>query len=309
MHCILLACLLVGNVVCAISAGGNRGFRRSPTLSKNEILKLSFRTHPKKRNLPAAVQGQNGSAKYLFRKARHGKVSVNRIVASKKVATKFSINTKTSKSVRQQIKDFFSKVHFKSRRAKGGSSSLSGVQTGGLPLCACKWPDLTQDGANEQVCPPPPIKCEICMGATNAIRFGSNPINYCGSDGDLYTEESDKRSFYEFCYAVGSSMEGMAFEIHGVITALTMKFGEGYGASHEICSDLRCCDEIPTHTDLPPKTPEAIRNKVSGGGAGSGDDDMNNNVEGVSEAKGADMNTNGGTHAGPGSGSRKDTFS
>ena len=60
---------------------------------------------------------------------------------------------------------------------------------------------------------------------------------------------------------------------------------------------------------MPPKTPEAIRNKVSGHGADSGDDDMRNNVEGVSEAKGADMNTNGGTHAGPGSGSRKDTFS
>ena len=239
MHCILLACLLVGNFVCSISVRDTRRLLRQPILSKNEILKLSFSTHPRTRNLPGNVQGQNSGAKYLFQKAHRGKLSAGRMAALKKVPTKFSINNKTSKSVRQQIKDFFKvQFSFKSRRAKGGSSSASGarVQTdGGLPICNCEWPD------KEQQCPSPPIKCEACMGAVNAIRFGSNPINYCGSDGDLYTEESDKRSFYEFCYVVGQEMEEMALDISGIITELTIKFGEGYGASHEICSDLSCC--------------------------------------------------------------------
>ena len=222
MHCILLVCLLAGHFVCSISAGNQY-----------------FRTHTRKRNLAGVVQGQNSDTKYLFHKAPRVKSPVGRMAALKKAPATFSINNKSSKSVRQQVKDFFSKVQFsfKSRGAKSGSSSALGVRAktgGGLGICGCKWPDLSQGGTSEQLCPSPPIKCEICMGATNAIRFGSNPINYCGSDGDLYTEESDKRSFYEFCYVVGQEMEEMALDISGIITELTIKFGEGYGASHEI---------------------------------------------------------------------------
>ena len=93
-------------------------------------------THPRKRNLAGVVQGQNSDTKYLFHKAPRVKLSVGRTAAVKKAPATFSINNKSSKSVRQQVKDFFSKVQFsfKSRGAKSGSSSALGVraQTGGL---------------------------------------------------------------------------------------------------------------------------------------------------------------------------------
>eukprot|EP00942_MAST-04A_sp_MAST-4A-sp1_P000805 g805.t1 len=124
--------------------------------------------------------------------------------------------------------------------------SQSRVGEGKLLACKCMWPEITGDGASaEQPCPPPPIKCEICMNAVNAVRYGSHPINYCGNTPSIL-------KFYDFCVQAGEQMSGIYMDVHDVIVQLTKRFGEEYGASGEICAELGCCMEKPGHTPLPP---------------------------------------------------------
>ena len=291
--------------------------QRQPILTENDILKLSLRTHAhvNKRmytNIVNTNTNNNDNSSSSSNKNRNNIVGVTTPLRN----TTYKDNYAHNKSMKEKIKAIFAKVHFsfKSSRLRSRESAK-----GMLPSCRCKWPDLSQDGAEPQPCPPPNIKCEICMSSVNALRYGSNPINYCGGsfDMDLYSENQDDTSmqvYAEFCRHAGAEMSGVEMDIHHLIKELTINFGEGFGASHEICTNMGCCDEKPTHTDLPPFEAGAISNKASGrdpisGGLGGGNDNMYHNIEGVKEAKGADMNTNGGTHQGPGSGSRRDTYS
>eukprot|EP00943_MAST-04B_sp_MAST-4B-sp1_P009165 g9165.t1 len=116
--------------------------------------------------------------------------------------------------------------------------SQSRVGDGKLSACTCMWPEITGDGASaEQPCPPPPIKCEVCMNAVNAVRYGSHPINYCNSPSIS--------KFYDFCVQAGDEMSGIYLDVHDLIVQLTKKFGEEYGASGEICAELGCCMSKP----------------------------------------------------------------
>jgi hypothetical protein len=287
--------------------------QRQPILTENDILKLSLRTHAhvNKRMFTSIVNTNNNNNNNRSSSTNNNRNNIVR-VSIPSIPHTYAHN----KSMKEKIKAIFDKVDFsfKSSRLRGRQNAK-----GMLPSCRCKWPDLSQDGAEPQPCPPPNIKCEICMSSVNALRYGSNPVNYCAGsfDMDLYSENQDDTSmqtYQEFCQHAGAEMSGVTMEIYHVIKELTKSFGEGFGASHEICTNMGCCDEKPTHTDLPPFEAGAISNKASGrdpvsGGQGGGNDNMYHNVEGVKEAKGADMNTNGGTHQGPGTGSRKDTYS
>ena len=148
--------------------------------------------------------------------------------------------TKTSSvAIAEKAKTFLKDVFLRFR-------SQSRVGGGGLPACKCMWPEITGDGASaEQPCPPPPIKCEICMNAVNAVRYGSHPINYCGNTPSI-------SKFYDFCVQAGDQMSGIQMDVHHIIVELTKRFGEEYGASGEMCAELGCCMEKPGHTPLPP---------------------------------------------------------
>ena len=131
----------------------------------------------------------------------------------------------------------FLKELFLRFRAKAKASTL--------PSCACQWPEITSEGASaEQFCPPSPIKCEICMNAVN-IRFESHPKNYCGASPTV-------SKYYDFCIDVGGDMGAIYGDVHHIIEELTIKFGQYYGASNEICTELGCCNQKPIHRPLPP---------------------------------------------------------
>ena len=110
------------------------------------------------------------------------------------------------------------------------------VKEKAMSACYCSWPEITSDGASEeQPCPPPPIKCEICMNAINAVRFENHPVNYCGASATV-------SRYYDFCFKAGNEVAQVYGEVHHIIKELTIKFGTHYGASAEICMDMGCCN-------------------------------------------------------------------
>ena len=287
--------------------------QQKPVLTENDILKLSLRTHVNKIFHTSVIHHVKNKSRFVSFPLSMLSSSLFRTNSSNENAFSINYNNKTMK---EELRTIFSKVHF-SFKSKNLRTKNTQKTKGALPACSCKWPDLSQDGAKPQSCPPPNIKCEICMGSVNALRYGNNPINYCGGNVNIDTDtenpdagEDTVATYEDYCRVAGGEMYGVSFQVTDLIRQLTKRFGEGYGASHEICTNFGCCDEKPTHTDLPGWEPGAIRNKVTGrdpvSGGHGGNDNMYNNVGGVADAKGPDLSTNGGTHQGPGSGSRKD---
>ena len=81
------------------------------------------------------------------------------------------------------------------------------------------------------------------MNAVNAIRFESHPKNYCGASPTV-------SKYYDFCIDVGN-MGAIYGDVHHLIEELTIKFGQYYGASNEICTELVL--NQPIHGPLPPQ--------------------------------------------------------
>ena len=135
--------------------------QRQPMLTENDILRLSLRTHThvNKRMYKNNVNMNNKEINISSSNHKNDVLGFSTPPTSPRNST-YKYNYAHNNSMKEEIRAIFAKVHFSFK-----SSRLRSRQTakGMLPSCRCKWPDLSQDGAEPQPCPPPNIKCEICM--------------------------------------------------------------------------------------------------------------------------------------------------
>ena len=106
---------------------------------------------------------------------------------------------------------------------------------GEIPACACGWPNIVNGlAAKEQLCPPPGIKCSMCMEGVHMIRHQKHPRSACA--GFKQHEEN-----VGFCTKLGDEMYELKHEIQNAVKLLSERYGPKFGASLEICGDLKCC--------------------------------------------------------------------
>ena len=109
---------------------------------------------------------------------------------------------------------------------------------GEIPACACVWPSIANGlAAKEQLCPPPGIKCNMCMESVHMIRYEKHPRSACASF-------AQREENVNFCNTLGDEMFDLKDEVKNAIVVLSKKYGPNFGASLEICSDLKCC-QVP----------------------------------------------------------------
>ena len=120
-------------------------------------------------------------------------------------------------------------------RSKPASARFLESASSGLPSCKCSWPEIGADGvAEEQTCPPPGVKCEMCMQAVYHMKFQGSAQDICGN----FEQEQEN---YGFCSAMAEEIEQVEKEVLKISEALARKYGPGYGASREVCQTLNCC--------------------------------------------------------------------
>ena len=86
---------------------------------------------------------------------------------------------------------------------------------GEIPACACGWPNIVNGlAAKEQLCPPPGMKCSMCMEGVHMIRHQKHPRSACA--GFKQHEEN-----VGFCNKLGDEM----YELKHEIQDLTLRVG------------------------------------------------------------------------------------